>query len=131
MNKTTIAALDRVFSEYVRLRDADKNGFGQCITCGKIVFWKDADAGHAINRAHMSTRYNEMNVHLQCRHCNRFREGEVVEYSMALIKKYGKDAVDRLIAQKHFQSKMSDFEGRLLIKDYRKKIKELKRLKGL
>ena len=131
MNKSTINKLDRVFSEFIRLRDSSANGYGKCITCGKILFWKDGDAGHAINRAHMSTRYNEMNVHLQCRHCNRFREGEVVEYSMALIKKYGKDAVDRLLAQKHFVSKMSDFEGEVLIKHYKMKVKELKKLKGL
>lgn len=35
--------LDRIFSEYIRLRDADNNGYIRCISCGKIVFWKDTD----------------------------------------------------------------------------------------
>ena len=131
MNKSTIAKLDKVFSEYVRLRDSDSNGYGKCITCGKVIHWKDGDAGHAINRAHMSTRYDETNVHLQCRHCNRFREGEIVEYSMALIKRYGQAKVDVLLAKKHFTSKMGDFEGKQLIKLYQAKVSELKSKKSL
>ena len=126
MKRTTIAKLDRIFSEYIRLRDSDKKGYGKCITCGKIIYWKDGDAGHAINRAHMSTRFDEMNVHLQCRHCNRFREGEIVEYSMALVKKYGQARVDVLLAKKHFTSKMGDFEAEQLIKHYKAAVKQLK-----
>ena len=129
MNKSTIAKLDRVFSEYIRLRDSDKNGYGKCITCGKVIHWKDGDAGHAINRAHMSTRFDEMNVHLQCRHCNRFREGEIVEYSMALVKKYGQARLDILLAKKHFQSKMGDFEANQLIEHYKNLVKALKNAK--
>ena len=129
MNKSTIAKLDKVFSEYVRLRDSDSNGYGKCITCGKVIHWKDGDAGHAINRAHMSTRFDEMNVHLQCRHCNRFREGEIVEYSMALVKKYGQARLDILLAKKHFQSKMGDFEANQLIEHYKNLVKALKNAK--
>lgn len=35
--------LDRIFSEYIRLRDFDFNGYCQCISCVKINYWKDGD----------------------------------------------------------------------------------------
>lgn len=131
MDRASVTKLDRIFSEYIRLRDSDKNGYGKCITCGKIIFWKDGDAGHAINRAHMSTRFDEMNVHLQCRYCNRFREGEIVEYTQALVRKYGQSRLDILLAKKHFTSKMGDFEAEQLIKHYKAIVKQLKTEKGL
>ena len=126
MDKKVIARLDKIFSEFIRLRDSDKNGYGKCITCGKIIFWKDGDAGHAINRAHMSTRFDEMNVHLQCRYCNRFREGEIVEYTQALVRKYGQSRLDILLAKKHLTNKLTNFEGEVFIKYYREKVKKLK-----
>ena len=40
--------LDKVFSGFIRLRDADDRGYVSCITCGSIHFWKDIDCGHYI-----------------------------------------------------------------------------------
>jgi 5-methylcytosine-specific restriction endonuclease McrA len=116
---------DRPFSEYIRRRDSDENGYGKCISCGKIVHWKDADAGHFVNRAHMSLRYDEKNVNLQCRHCNRFREGEMLGYSEGLVKKYGPEVLDYLKVKKHNICKLGQFEIDLLAKTYKQKIKEL------
>lgn len=117
--------LDRIFSEYIRRRDSDGNGYGRCISCGKIVYWKDADAGHFVNRAHMSLRYDEKNVNLQCRHCNRFREGEMLGYSEGLVKKYGSEVLDYLKIKKHNTCKLSQVAIDALKKEYKKKIKEL------
>jgi hypothetical protein len=115
--------LDRIFSTYVRLRDSN-NGYGRCISCGKIVHWKDADAGHLVNRSHLSLRWNEMNVNLQCRYCNRFKEGEGANYTMNLINKYGKEKVEYMLSHKHQVSRIGDFEAEQLIKYYQEKIKE-------
>ena len=42
--KTTKAKLGRVFSHFIRLRDSDEHGVGQCISCGKfIVVWTIKD----------------------------------------------------------------------------------------
>jgi 5-methylcytosine-specific restriction endonuclease McrA len=117
--------LDRVFSEYIRRRDSDSNGYGRCISCGKIIHWKDADAGHFCNRAHMSLRYDEKNVNLQCRHCNRFREGEMLGYSEGLVKKYGPEVLDYLKIKKHNTCKLGPFEIELLKKTYKQKLKDL------
>lgn len=126
-----IEKLDRIFSEYIRLRDVDETGYGKCISSGKIIHWKDADAGHYINRAHMSTRYCEKNVHLQSRFDNRFREGNMIGYTRGLIKKYGPGVIDELEVLKHQESHLSDFDYEVLIKHYQKEVKRLKEEKGL
>lgn len=131
MNKTMIAKFDRVFSEYIRLRDSDDNGYCTCISCNKIAYYKDMDAGHYINRKHMSTRYDEFNVHSQCRSCNRFDEGNSVGYARGLINKYNGDILDLLIAKKFNHNKLHDFEAQALIDHYRVKIKEFKQKKSL
>lgn len=119
------AKLDRIFSEYIRRRDSDENGFGRCISCGKIVHWKDADCGHYVNRKHLATRYDEQNCNLQCRSCNRFDEGNIQGYRRGLVAKIGIDAVDMLEIKKHNTCKISDSVYKILIAMYQKKIKEL------
>ena len=64
--------LDTVFSKYIRLRDAMPSGTFRCISCGKIKTLDQADAGHYFSRVHMNTRFDEDNVHDECRYCNRF-----------------------------------------------------------
>ena len=85
--KTLINKLDRIFSEYIRKRDADKKGFVKCITSGKKYYYTEVDAGHFISRKEMSTRWNEENVYAQSRYDNRYRYGKQYEYSLALEKK--------------------------------------------
>lgn len=71
------AKLDKEFSLFIRLRDAMPNGYFRCISCGQIKPFEQADNGHYINRQHMNTRFDEMNCNAQCRHCNRFMEGNI------------------------------------------------------
>ena len=93
--------LDRIFSEYIRLRDADANGCCRCISCGAIHPWKETDCGHYVNRSHLSTRYDGKNCNAQCRRCNRFDEGNQIGYTRGLIKKYGIGVIDLLEVRKH------------------------------
>lgn len=123
------ATLDRWFSIYIRLRDSDANGYGRCISCGKLVHYKDADCGHFINRQHMNTRFDERNCNLQCRSCNRFDEGNNVGYMQGLVKKYGQCVVQELTLKKHLYRRYSNFEYEELIKYYKQKVKELEKEK--
>lgn len=111
--------LDRIFSEYIRQRDSDVNGFIRCISCGKIVHWKESDAGHYVNRKHMSLRYDEQNVNAQCRSCNRFDEGNMLGYTQGLIAKYGDHVLQRLEIKKYNICKLSIIAYEQLIKYYR------------
>jgi hypothetical protein len=123
--------LDRIFSEYVRLRDSDANGYCRCISCGKICRWKEMDAGHFVNRSHMSLRYDERNVNAQCRKCNRFDEGNPTGYMRGLKEKYGSGIIEMLEVKKHTVSRMTRFDYELLTAHYKFEGERLRREKGL
>ena len=93
--KGLINKLDRIFSEYIRKRDANKKGMCKCITCSKEFAWNDIDAGHFISRKEMNTRWDERNVAAQCKYCNRFRYGRQYVFSLALDKK--KEGLSKLL----------------------------------
>ena len=117
--------LDRVFSQYIRLRDMMAGGYFRCISCGKLLPIKYADCGHYINRKHMSTRFSEVNCNAQCKSCNRFDEGNIQGYRRGLVAKYGEEKVLLLEAQKYEVRKYSDFEYDALIEHYQKEIKKI------
>lgn len=125
------AKLDRIFSEYIRLRDSDINGYCKCISCGKIEYWKDVDCGHFVNRSHMGTRYSEKNCNAQCRSCNRFDEGNNIGYMKGLISKYGVKVINELEARKYSLSQMTTFDYEVMIDHYKKEMKRLKSEKNL
>ena len=123
--KSKIALLDRVFSQYIRLRDTDTGGFGRCISCGAYHHYTDLDAGHFVNRKHKSLRYNEVNVNIQCIKCNRFDEGNASGYSLGLIIKYHTDIISQLNISKNKTVKFTEFELSEMIKMYRIMNKQL------
>ena len=129
--KTAKNELDRVFSIFIRLRDADENGICKCISCPKLDYWKNVDAGHFINRKHLSLRWAFRNVHAQCRQCNRFDEGNIIGYTKAMIKRYGIDILDILELQKSQTRKYAIFELETMIEFYKQEIAKLKVLKHL
>ena len=61
--------LDKVFSQYIRLRDAMPSGVFRCISCGQIKPISKADCGHFYSRRHMSTRFDEDNCNAECSYC--------------------------------------------------------------
>jgi len=118
--KNLIKKLDAVFSKYIRLRDADTEGYCRCSTCGEVHHWTKIQAGHFISRKHYSTRWNEDNVHAQCVACNVFRYGEQYKFSLYLGDKLSKELLEksRLIA------KFTDIEIKEMIDDYNDRIKQ-------
>lgn len=115
--------LDKVFSQYIRLRDMlPGTTLFRCISCGKVYPIGNADCGHYINRKHMSTRFSEVNCNAQCRQCNRFDEGNMSGYRLGLIRKYGEQRVAFLEAQKYETRKYFDYEYEALIAHYKKEI---------
>ncbi len=118
--KNLIKKLDTVFSKYIRLRDADTEGYCRCSTCGEVHHWTKIQAGHFISRKHYATRWNEDNVHAQCVACNVFRYGEQYKFSLYLGDKLSKELLEksRLIA------KFTDIEIKEMIDDYNDRIKQ-------
>ncbi len=128
---TSKKRLDTIFSEFIRRRDADDKGFIRCISCGKVVHWKESDCGHYINRKHNSTRYDEQNCNAQCRSCNRFDEGNIQGYRKGLIKKIGEEATNLLEFKKYNACKLGQFEINILADEYRAKLKAIKQDKKI
>jgi hypothetical protein len=93
--KYYITKMDTYFHKYIRLRDTDSEGYGQCYTCDVPLEFKKTQAGHFIGRAFKSTRWNETNVKIQCARCNGFMEGRQFEFSLKL----GMDLAKGLLAK--------------------------------
>ena len=126
-----IKVLDKVFSEYIRLERTDCNGYGFCVTCGSMQFWRDFDCGHFIPRAREAARYDPANVGLQCRKCNRFRSGEHDLFRSFLVNEYGKEAVEQMELRSRLGGGYDAYQLREMISEYREKVKTLKKEKGL
>jgi hypothetical protein len=82
----------RAFSRMIRARD-EVNGLFTCPTCGRTLPIEQADAGHYISRVKKAVKFDELNVHAQCRKCNRFEEGNHFIYRKWLVEKYGEATV--------------------------------------
>ena len=114
--------LQRVFNQYIRLRDKDL----PCISCGANEVDKVYDAGHYRSvGANPELRFNELNVNKQCRKCNGYWGGNLIEYRKGLIKKIGLEEVEKL-ETKTSPIKLSITDIQELIKHYKQQIKELK-----
>ncbi len=121
---TLIRKLDRIFSEYIRRRDTDKKGQVICITCEKTYRYNEVDAGHFISRKHYRTRWDENNVHGQCRKCNRFSYGEQYLYSINLDRKLGKGAAEKMLMKSRQPIKLNTTDLQYLIDKFQKKLDE-------
>ncbi len=72
----------------------------------------------------MSLRFSELNCNAQCRHCNRFQEGNIQDYRKGLIRKIGEQKVLLLEAQKNITNKISNFELDILTKHYKEETRK-------
>ena len=114
--------LQRVFNEFIRLRDVDL----PCISCGRYHNGQ-YHAGHYRSvGACPELRFNEDNVHKQCSACNSHLSGNILEYRLGLIEKIGLERVEFLERKDHPPLKLSVEEIKELIKVYRAKVRELK-----
>lgn len=85
-------------SLFARLRDSDDNGYVKCCTCGKSMYWKEAQAGHFMSRSSLSTRYHPQNVNTQCVGCNMFKAGCQYEHGKYIDKVHGAGTAESLYA---------------------------------
>jgi hypothetical protein len=125
MRSALIRKLDGIFSEFIRRRDADKNGVCRCCTCGTMKPWKEMHAGHFVGREARNTRWEEQNVHAQCPSCNTFHEGRKPEYALFLMEKYGPDIVFRLVAAGKRARRFRPIELEALILHYQEELVHL------
>lgn len=124
------------FHLYVRLRDTDENGYGNCIATGKPLTFgtKEAQAGHYFAAGkYKSLEFNEDNVHLQSLQDNYYGH-DFASYQVNLIKKIGQERFDKLCLLANISKRQVFKEDRFLmieiIETYKAKIKELIKTKN-
>ena len=114
VSKKSLPQLKRVlwdvFSLYIRQRDTDDTGYGNCISCNKPIQigTKDCQAGHYIPKGQGGSHYfglprfpddvlAERNCNAQCASpCNISEGGNFLNYEKGLRQKYGDEKVDEL-----------------------------------
>lgn len=87
-----VKKLDKVFSEFIRLRDDGKG----CVTCGDIKTWREMQNCHFYSRGRQNTRWDETNCHSGCYRCNVLLKGNYIPYTIFMIDTYGREHVENL-----------------------------------
>jgi len=128
---TIVKKLDKVFSIWVRSKDADHTGQVDCYTCGVSKSWKyECDAGHFQSRGKYATRWHEedgesKNIKPQCKKCNGFRGGEQHLFALHLDEDYGEGTAIDIMLQSNQPARFTNDELLEKIKYFEKLVKEI------
>ena len=124
---TIVKKLDKIFSIWIRSKDADHAGMVDCFTCGVSKSWKyEIDAGHFQSRGKYATRWNEQNVFPQCKRCNGFRGGEQYRFAKNLDALYGEGTAEWLEFESNQSARFTNDELLLKIEHFTELVKSLK-----
>jgi len=124
-----LAKARNLYNEWVRLYHSNSDGYCKCVTCGKIMYYKggDCQAGHFWH----TLDFVSDNQHAQCKRCNTHLHGNLIEYAIFMIKKYGEQRVQELKLMKNLGHKYSCEELRIMCKAYRQAISKQKKKRGI
>lgn len=125
-----IEDLDFIFSQYIRLKYADKDGIVECFTSGKKFHWTKIQCGHFIPRGNLATRWLEQNCRPQSEYDNCFLNGKLDVFESKLEEEKA-GTVEYLRELAHTVSKPTRDEIRSLIIEYRHKVNLLKKVKNI
>lgn len=115
----------QAFNAYIRERDSGQ----PCISCQKNTGAK-MNAGHYRSvGSSPQLRFNEMNCHIQCEHCNSWKSGNAIDYRINLVKKIGLEAVETLESDQEPKRYRID-DAKAIKEEYKIKLKELRQTKG-
>jgi hypothetical protein len=111
--KTLKTKLDRIFSLYIRKRDA------ACVLCGST---QNPNNGHLFSRRALSTRWCEINCNQQCYPCNFRHTMDFYPYQNWFVKKHGQEAYDELYRKYRSTRKITRTEMVEMIEYYKDKL---------
>ena len=120
-------AAQKAFNAFIRARDNDI----PCISCGQTRDETAVSSGSNFHAGHYKSvgakaelRFEELNCHKQCAHCNNFLSGNMENYRLNLITKIGLDKVEWLEG-KHEPKKYTCEELKAIELKYKNKLKEM------
>lgn len=118
-----VKKVQATFNKYIRERDCNES----CITCGTAKPDIQYHAGHYLTTgARPEHRFNPLNCHKQCARCNNWLSGNVAQYRLFMVDKYGEDEVLNLESD-HKAKKYGIESLKILDKWYKRKTKRLLR----
>jgi hypothetical protein len=126
------------YSKYIRIRDALRTtGTVEkaiCCSCGRLypAFGLGClQAGHFIPGRRNSILFEPACVHAQCYNCNTTLKGNWPGYYEFMLKHYGQDMIDHLLALKHKVRKFKPYELEEMRDHFKKRHRELEVRKGI
>lgn len=133
-NKTKgqlIKEAQEAVNRYVRVRDENK----ECISCGTPLISEKLgggfDAGHYRSRgAAPHLRFYTLNIHGQCKRCNRHLGGNYHEYRVGLIERLGIKKVEEIEADNR-ERKYTEEDLRQIKRIFTKKVKLIQKRRGV
>lgn len=120
-----IKECDALFSKYIRLKYADKDGLVKCFTCDTVKHWTLMQCGHYIGRASMFLRFDERNARVQDEYCNCHKHGNLLVFAKNLELEYN-GITEILYEESKTIYKYGREELRLLKIDLTNKLKKIK-----
>jgi len=109
------------FNKFIRERDKELS----CVSCNGRV----EQAGHFYSGGHYSAlRFNENNVHGQCKRCNMFLSGNLNEYRRNIINRIGENGLIQLDEIADYYKKNAFKWDRFRLIEIIEKYKELNKL---
>lgn len=97
---TIQAKADKAMSVYIRMKYSDHAGNVKCVSCGKVVPWKESDCGHFVPKSRgAAIRWVEENCHPECQGCNRFSHSHLIGYTLYMVDTYGREKIEELEQQ--------------------------------
>jgi len=112
----------KLHSYWIRQRDIDENGTDVCVTCGKPIYWKEADTGHFMSRRHEATFFDGKNSHLQCKHCNNYGAGQQFKHGKVIDQLYGDGTAEALEIKSKQQCKRDWYDYYYIAWEFWKKL---------
>jgi len=94
--KKLIKKLDGLCRSILLKRDLRYGQMFRCISCQKLYPVNVAQVGHYISRRYESVRWDLRNIHLQCASCNKWLNGNSVEYRKSLVNTLGNEEVEKI-----------------------------------
>lgn len=122
------AKADLLFSEWIRRRRSDVNGYAVCILCGLKKHWRQQTCGHFKKRRHLGTRFEDKNCECLCYSCQSESESHPImeeKFADVLVGHYGIGVLEELEMKKNMITKLSQEDYKQLCETLKRKIENL------
>lgn len=118
---------DKIFSEYIRRKYSDHEWNISCISCDKVLPWKESHNCHWIGRGNKQYRYDEDNCKPWCAGCNTFnQEFHQRIFTVKQVKRLWQDVVDIMLDNVNYPFKQWKTELKEIIIEFTEKLNALK-----